>query len=109
MNFGAKYEASIRDGGFAPGHSATNAYHGGVGGMGTTGVGTGGGDVMMMSPRRGEAEPQQCNDAYDTTPRFARGAGPHVDQYMRKEMDEKRRKQMENMVSERRYSKWCKL
>lgn len=90
-NFGAKYEASNRDGGFAAGHSTVSAHHGGV----SSG---GGGNVMMMSPRQGEAEPQQHSDVYNTTPRFARGAGPHVDQYMRREMDEKRRKQMEHMV-----------
>ena len=63
------------------------------------GIGSGGSDVVvMMSPRQSEAEPQQHNHVYNTTPRFARGAGPHVDQYMRREMDEKRRKQMEHMV-----------
>ena len=76
---------------------ATNAYHSSV--ASNTGLNIGG-DVMMMSPRRGEAQQQpQHQDTYNTTPQFARGAGPHVDQYMRKEMDEKRRKQMENMVS----------
>ena len=90
-NFGAKYEASNHDGGFGAGHTAVTAYHGSV----SSG---GGGDVMMMSPRRHEAEPKQHSDVYNTTPRFARGAGPHVDQYMRREMDEKRRKQMEHMV-----------
>ena len=97
--FRAKFEASNRDGGYSSSHTATNAYHGSV--AGTTGVGSGGGDVMMMSPRRGEAEPQQYKDMYNTTPRFARGAGPHVDQYMKREMDEKRRKQMEHMVSKK--------
>lgn len=91
----AQREASNRDGGYVPGHTATNAYTGNV--AANTGVDSG--DVMMMSPRRGEAVPQQYNDVYSTTPRFARGAGPHVDQYMKREMDEKRRKQMENMVS----------
>lgn len=90
--FGA---ANNRNGGYnMPSQHASNAYH-----STTTGISSGG-DVMMMSPRRGEAEPQN-KDAYNTTPQFARGAGPHVDQYMRREMDEKRRKQMEHMVRER--------
>ena len=92
--FGARYEASNLDGGYVPSHPSANAYCGNI----KAGVGSGGGDVVMMSPRRSEAKPQQHNDVYNTTPRFARGAGPHVDQYMRREMDEKRRKPMEHMV-----------
>ena len=91
--FGATYNC---DSGYVPSQPAANVYTGGV--AGNTGVGSGV-DVMTMSPRRGEADPQH-KDVYNTTPRFARGAGPHVDQYMRREMDEKRRKQMEHMVRE---------
>lgn len=45
------------------------------------------------SPSRG-----QNNTQYSTTPRFARGAGPFVDQYALQEKEEKRKKQMEHMV-----------
>ena len=48
---------------------------------------------VMMSPLHHET-----TELHSTTPRFARGAGPHVDQYMLQEMNEKRRKQMEHMV-----------
>lgn len=72
--------------------AASTSHH--RSGVGNTGVrGGAGGDVMMMSPTRGDRK-----ELYNTTPRFARGAGPHIDQYMRKEMDEKRRKRMEHMV-----------
>ena len=54
------------------------------------------GRVMMSPLHHGTTE------VPDTTPRFGRGAGPHVDQYMMKEVNEKRRKQMEHMVSGRR-------
>ena len=70
-------------------HVGTNMY-------GTLASGDGVSHDVIMSPRRGE--PQQ-EELYNTTPRFARGAGPHVDQYMIREMNEKRRKQMEHMVS----------
>lgn len=45
------------------------------------GVGQGGGGGEMASPR------------------YARGAGPHVDQYILKEKEERRKKQKENVVS----------
>ena len=63
-------------------------------GMPPSGYGGGAGNVMM-SPRRNEP---QATEIHGSTPRFARGAGPHVDQYMLQEMNEKRRKQMEHMV-----------
>lgn len=64
---------------------------------GTYSIGGGVSTNTMMSPRHHET---QSTPLHSTTPRFARGAGPHVDQYMMEEMNEKRRKQMENMVSQ---------
>ena len=51
------------------------------------------GGVMVSPLHHGTME------LHNITPRFARGAGPHVDRYMLQEMNEKRRKQMEHMVS----------
>ena len=48
-----------------------------------------GGNGLMIG-----ASPQNTN----TSPRFARGAGPFVDQYVLQDMEEKRKKQMEHMV-----------
>ena len=50
--FGARYEASNLDGGYVPSHPSASAYRGNI----KAGVSSGGGDVMMMSPRRSEAE-----------------------------------------------------
>lgn len=44
-------------------------------------------------------QPTHRNAPSPTSPKFARGAGPHVDDYMRMEMDVKKRKEMEHRVS----------
>lgn len=44
-------------------------------------------------------EPAVKHVLSSTSPKFARGAGPHVDDYMKMEMEAKKRKEKEHRVS----------
>lgn len=61
------------------------------------GVRSSGGDLRLSGGGVGEGM-ESCS------PRYARGAGPHVDQYMLRERAEKRKKQMEHVVRVRESS-----